>query len=60
MFTTGYLRQQSAKFLELAAAARQIAEQEEYGALSNAYEWLAETLSNEEEKIGPRTDANAA
>jgi hypothetical protein len=50
MFTAVYLREQSLKFTELAAAARHVGDQDHYGALSKVYECLAETLANEGRK----------
>jgi hypothetical protein len=47
MLSANYLREQSAKFHNLAIAAKQPAEQEEYGALSAAYESLALMLARE-------------
>lgn len=60
MFTTGYLREQSAKFQELAVAARLADDQEHYGALSRVYECLAEALLSEAAKTPPQAAQDAA
>ena len=60
MLTTGYLREQSVKFHELAAAARRLADQEHYGALSKVYECLAATLLHEADIIRPQSAQDAA